>query len=83
MRIVLKVRKKGILILPKKLRDKVGIKEGDEVLVEAREDRLIVKTLKPKVVDIDPNLVDKLLREEYYLEMKKYRRIFQREETGT
>lgn len=40
MRIVLKVRRKGIIILPKKLRDALGINEGDEVIVEVTGDRL-------------------------------------------
>jgi bifunctional DNA-binding transcriptional regulator/antitoxin component of YhaV-PrlF toxin-antitoxin module len=49
MRFVLKIRRKEVLILPKKLREAVGLKEGD---------------LKPKVVDVDPNLVEELLGEE-------------------
>ena len=69
MRFVLKVRKKGILILPKKLREKVGIGEGDEVIVEVEKDRLVMRVLKPRVVDVDPGLVEKLLREEYELSL--------------
>lgn len=72
MRVVLKVRKKGILILPKKIREKVGINENDEVIVEVEKDKLILRVLKPKVVDVDPSLVKKLLREEYDLERMKY-----------
>ena len=72
----MKVRKKGILILPKKLREKVGISEGDEVIVEVEKDRLVMRVLKPRVVDIDPGLVEKLLREEYELERRKHERIF-------
>ena len=72
MRIVLKVRKKGIIILPKKLREEVGIREGDEVVVEVEKDRLVLRVLKPKIVDVDPILVEKLLREEYEIEKEKY-----------
>ena len=68
---VLKVRRKGILILPKRLRDKVGINEGDEVIVEVKGDKLVMRVLKPKIVDVNPNLVEKLLKEEYELERKK------------
>ncbi len=82
MRIVLKVRKKGVLILPKRLREKVGIREGDEVLIEVRGNRLVIRTLKPKVVDVDPGLVNELLGEEYRLELGKYRGMLRREETG-
>jgi len=72
MRVVLKVRKKGIVILTKDVRRKAGIDEGDELIVEVEEGKLTMKVLRPKVVDVDPNLVEKLLREEYGLERRKY-----------
>lgn len=72
MRVVLKVRKKGIVILTKDIRRKAGIDEGDELIVEVEEGKLTMKVLRPKVVDVDPNLVEKLLREEYELERRKY-----------
>ncbi len=74
---VLKVRRKGILILPKRLRDKVGINEGDEVIVEVKGDKLVMRVLKPRVVDVDPSLVEELLREEYELEERRYEGMFQ------
>jgi len=76
MKVVLKLRKKGILIIPKKLREISGIQEGDEVLVEAREGIIKITPLKPKIVDIDPKLVEEILREELRLEEKKYESIF-------
>jgi len=75
VRVVLKVRKKGILILPKKLREEVGISEGGEVVVEVREGKLIIRALKPRVVNVDVGFVEKLLSEEYDLEKERYRRI--------
>jgi len=46
----LKVGKKGYIILPKAVREAVGLKEGDEVIVEIRDGIL----LKPvRKVDID------------------------------
>ena len=71
VRVVLKVRRKGVLILPKKLREEVGIREGDDVIVEVEGDKLVLRVLRPRVVDIDPDLVEKLLREEYELEKRK------------
>ncbi len=68
---VLKVRKKGVVILPKKLREEAGIKEGDEVIAEASEGMIVLKPLKPKVVDVDPELIEEFLREEYGLEGRK------------
>jgi len=71
LRTILKVRKKGILILPKRLRDEVDIKEGDEVSVEVRGNSLVITPFKPKVVDIDLNFVESLLREEVRLEERR------------
>ncbi|RLG66063.1 AbrB/MazE/SpoVT family DNA-binding domain-containing protein, partial [archaeon] len=51
---------------------KAGIDEGDELIVEVEEGKLTMKVLRPKVVDVDPNLVEELLREEYRLERRKY-----------
>jgi len=75
LRAVLKVRKKGVLILPKRIREAVGIREGDEVLVEADEGLLVIRPLRPKVVDVDPGLVEELLREEYRLEAGEHEEV--------
>lgn len=83
MRVVLKIGKKGVLVLPKRLREVIGLVEGGEVLVEVKGDRLVLKALKPKVVDIDPVLVEELLREEYGLENSRYRRMVSSGETGS
>ncbi|MEM2293981.1 MAG: AbrB/MazE/SpoVT family DNA-binding domain-containing protein [Nitrososphaerota archaeon] len=63
VKVILKIRKKGILILPKSLREAAGISEG-EVVAEAREGEIVIRPFKPRVVDIDPSLVDKLFSEE-------------------
>ena len=70
MAIVLKVRK-GILILPKEVREKAGIEEDGEVIVEVRNNSIVIKPLKPKVVRVDPEIINELLREEYVLENKE------------
>lgn len=58
------MRRKGVLILPKAVREAAGLKEGSEVLAEVRGDSVILRPLEPRVVDVDPALVDKVLREE-------------------
>ena len=73
--VVLRVRKKGILILPKRIRERVGIEENSDVIVEIKDGSLIIRPLKPKVVKIDPKIVEELLREEYVLEGQKYEEI--------
>ena len=82
MRITLKVRKKGIIILPKRLREAVGINEGDEVVADVIGDKIILRALKPRVVDVNPEVVEKLLREEYGLERKRYLRMASGEESS-
>jgi AbrB family looped-hinge helix DNA binding protein len=77
MRFLLKIRRKGILILPKKLREAVGFEEGDEVIVEVIGDSLVLRALKPKMVDVDLKLVEKLLREEDKFEEQRFRRMLQ------
>ncbi|ADM27960.1 transcriptional regulator/antitoxin, MazE [Ignisphaera aggregans DSM 17230] len=64
MRTILKVGKKGVIVLPKAFREKIGIEEGDEVLVEVVNDTIVLKPLKPRIVDIDPNMVSSILAEE-------------------
>ncbi len=75
MKSVLKVRKKGVIILPKRLREMAGIREGGEVLVEVGDGIIILRPLKPKVVDVDPKIIEELLREEHALEGRKHGRI--------
>ncbi|RZN63603.1 MAG: AbrB/MazE/SpoVT family DNA-binding domain-containing protein, partial [Candidatus Methanodesulfokora washburnensis] len=46
MRVVLRMRKKGVLILPKSIREAAGIDEG-EVIAEAREGEIVLKPFRP------------------------------------
>ncbi|NPA97081.1 MAG: AbrB/MazE/SpoVT family DNA-binding domain-containing protein [Crenarchaeota archaeon] len=71
MRLVLRVRRKGIVILPKDLREKLGISEGDELLVEAEKGKIVMYVLKPKVIDVDPKVVDEILRESRRIDEKR------------
>ncbi|MEM3872492.1 MAG: AbrB/MazE/SpoVT family DNA-binding domain-containing protein, partial [Nitrososphaeria archaeon] len=48
MTLRLKVGKKGYIIIPKAIRDILGINEGDELIVEAGEG-LLLKPTKGKV----------------------------------
>ena len=82
MELVLKVRKKGVIILPKGLRDALGIGEGDELVAEVVDGKLVMRPLRPKVVDVDPGLVERLLREEYELEAGRYARMTSRGGAG-
>jgi len=75
VRAILRIRKKGVLILPKKLRESLNVREGDELLAEVSEGALILKPFKPKIVDVDPSLVEKILSEEDELERRRIRRI--------
>jgi antitoxin MazE len=82
MRAVLKIRKKGVLILPKRLREAAGFEEGDDVVAEVIGDGLVLRVLKPKVVDVDPKFVEELLRKEDRFEEQRFRRMLQSEENS-
>ena len=80
---LLKVRKKGVIIIPKKIRIAANLEEDDVVIAEVKEGALILKSLKPKIVDINPNIIDTLLKEEKKLEEKKHERITKREKISS
>jgi AbrB family looped-hinge helix DNA binding protein len=42
---IVKVRKRGIIAIPKKMREIAGIKEGMLLLIEARERELVLRPL--------------------------------------
>ena len=42
------ITKKGQVTLPKSLRDKIGIKEGDEVVFELEEDAMKIKKVEKR-----------------------------------
>ena len=75
MQSVVKVTRRGQTTIPKELRDKFGIKEGDELMVEATEEGLLFKVVQKLEemagvdagfgkVDAVKQKIDKL-REEY------------------
>ncbi|MGQ4892385.1 MAG: AbrB/MazE/SpoVT family DNA-binding domain-containing protein [Candidatus Njordarchaeia archaeon] len=72
---IVKLRKKGIIILPKKIRNAAGIKEGEDLIVKVRENKIIIEKLEPLIVDIDPRKVEEILEEEKQLEGKRIERI--------
>jgi AbrB family looped-hinge helix DNA binding protein len=49
--IVGKVGKKGEIYVPKKVRNQINLNPGDEVLVEVRDEELIIRK-KESIVDI-------------------------------
>ena len=74
-RFVLRVRKKGVLILPKALREASGLTEGDDVVAEVVEDGIVLRPLRPVRVRVDPEVVESLLREEFEIEEERLRRL--------
>jgi len=64
MKTVLKVGRKGIVVIPKAFREKVGIEEGGKVVLEIVGSSLVLKPLKPLVVDIDPEVLRKVILKE-------------------
>jgi len=81
VRTVLKVGKKGVIVLPKAFRERVGIEEGGEVLAEVVGDAIVLKPLRPRVVNVDPRTVEAILAEERGEWEERLKRIV--EETGS
>ena len=71
-----RVRKKGVIILPKDVREKLDIKENDVLLGEIRGGELVLRPLKPKIVSVDPKAVEESLKEEGEAERRKGEEIF-------
>jgi len=72
----IKLRKKGVIILPKDVREKLGIKENDILLGEMKSGELVLRPLKPKIVRVDPKMVEEILKEEGEAERRKEEEIF-------
>lgn len=75
MRNIVKVTRRGQTTIPAEIREKLGIKEGDELMVEAIEEGLLFKVI-PRLeemagIDAEFGAVDEIkkridrLREEY------------------
>jgi AbrB family looped-hinge helix DNA binding protein len=75
-RFILKVRKKGVIILPKELRVRAGIEENSEVIAEIVDNGVLLRPLKPVIVRIDEKVIDELLSLEREVEEEKLREIF-------
>ena len=82
MRAVLHVGKKGIIIIPKKMREAVGLKEDSEVIAEVVGDKIVLRPFRPIVVDVDPEVVEKIFDEEKEQEARRYKEMFS-DETGS
>ncbi|PVU76502.1 AbrB family transcriptional regulator [Sulfolobus islandicus] len=72
----IKLRKKGVIILPKDVREKLGIKENDILLGEMKGGELVLRPLKPKIVRVNPKMVEEILKEEGEAERRKEEEIF-------
>ncbi|MCC6060434.1 MAG: AbrB/MazE/SpoVT family DNA-binding domain-containing protein [Desulfurococcaceae archaeon] len=73
----MKVRRKGVIILPKELRLRAGIEENSIVLAEITEKGVLLRALKPITVRVDPAVIERILSEEGRLEKEKLREIIE------
>ncbi len=68
---VLKVHKKGIIVLPKWIRERVGVNEGDALIAEVKGLKIVLEPLKPRRVKLGgriSRIVWELKKEEVGLE---------------
>jgi len=64
LKVVLRVGRRDVIVLPKAFREMVGITEGDLIEVEVVGDSIVLRPLKPLTVDIDPNAASSVIAEE-------------------
>jgi len=64
LRVVLRVGRRGVVVIPKALRERVGIEEGGLIEAEVVGDSIVLRPLKPLTVDIDPNAASSIIAEE-------------------
>ncbi|HHN66018.1 MAG TPA: AbrB/MazE/SpoVT family DNA-binding domain-containing protein [Nitrospirae bacterium] len=43
MSLTVKIGKKSQIVIPKKLREAIGISEGDEIIIDLEDDRIVIK----------------------------------------
>ena len=72
----IKLRKKGVIILPKDVREKLDIKENDILLGEIEGGKLVLRPLKPKIVRVDPKVVEEPLKDEEEAARSKEEELF-------
>lgn len=76
----MKVRKKGVVILPKAVRVEVGIGDGSVMELETRKEYLVLRPVRVKLVEISAKsaaeLVRRIKREEKKLEERKVAEAF-------
>ncbi|RLG86625.1 MAG: AbrB family transcriptional regulator [Thermoprotei archaeon] len=61
---VVRLRRKGVVVIPKALREEVGVEEGDELIAEVVNGSIVLRPLRPRVVDVDAEAVHRIVREE-------------------
>ena len=78
---ITRVLRKGVIVIPKGVREKARLEEGDIVVVREEGGKVIIERLENKVVKVDLDLgeVEDLLKsikeEESREEMERYGRI--------
>ena len=71
MQVITRVGRKGVIVIPKKLRESLGIKEGSHVMMVIRDNAIVIKPFEPRRVKLDgkvSQIVARLKREEIQLE---------------
>ncbi len=78
---VSRVGKKGVIVIPKAMRERIGICDGSLVIIECGDGEIIIRPLKVtrvKFTNKIRDLADNLLSEEYVLEEMKFNELLNR-----
>ena len=79
--VVTKVGRKGVIVIPKALRELIGIEEKSLVILRVEGDEILIKPLKVLRVEASKEarkVLEEALSEEYWLEEEKAGRIAER-----
>ena len=77
---ITKISKKGIIIIPKNVRDAAGFNEGDPIIVKSENGKIILERLENNIVtvNIDQKTLEEILesikKDEKILEDNKFKR---------
>ena len=74
MRYVVRIGKRGFLLIPRRIREIIGVKEGDIVAIEAVEGAIRITPLSPEETGVNVISMEEILEEEVLSEEENYRR---------
>ena len=70
-RVITRIGKKGVIVIPKGIREALGIEEGSSVIIDIREGEIVITPFTPKRVELGgraSRILREIREEEFKLE---------------